>query len=302
MKGSKFSTVLLLLLLAMIWGSSFILIKKGLIYMSASQLGALRVAISSVALSPFVIRKLKKYNAQEKFYLLVSGFCGSVGPAFLFAFAETKIDSSVAGVLNSLTPIFTLIIGFSFFQLSITKQKLSGVFLGFSGAIFLILSQSEEGISLENIEYSVLPIIATILYGVNINLVKKKLSHIPSFQITAISFLLWMPVVVGYLAFSGYFVDLLYTPGTINGFMYVSILSLVGTAMAYIIFNRLIKMSGPIFASSVTYLIPVFAILWGIFDGETIELRSFMWSGLILAGIFLINAPSTKGILARTTK
>lgn len=299
MKVKNYSSYLLLLLLAMIWGSSFILIKKGLGYMEATHLGALRVGLTGVLLAPFALRKLKKYNKEELFYLAISGLCGSMGPAVLFALAETQIDSSLAGVLNSMTPIFTLIIGIIVFSLDVNKNKVLGIILGLAGAFMLILTQNGGEIGLENAEYAIFAVIAALLYGVNINIIKKKLSHLPSLDITSVSFTLLLLPVLMYLYGTG-FVDQIYNePNTIIGIGYVSVLALVGTGLAYLLFNKLIKDSGPVFASSVTYLIPIFAIFWGVLDGELLDLTAFIWIIFIIAGIILINRPSVKPSMAK---
>ncbi|MFA8299025.1 MAG: DMT family transporter [Hyphomicrobiales bacterium] len=292
MKQANTLSIVLMVILGMIWGSSFILIKKGLIYLSADELGALRIVISFLALSPIAIRKLKSYSKSDILYLGLSGLTGSLAPAFLFAFAELKLHSSLAGVLNSLTPIFTLLAGLFFFQLRPSLKSYLGIALGLYGASMLILYSHGGEMGFNNIEYSILPMLGAASYGININLIKKKLSHIPPIEITSSSFfVIGIPAFI-YLLSTDLFTKILETPDTIRGIGYVSILSLVGTALALIIFNNLIKMSGPIYASSVTYLIPIFAILWGLFDGEQLETISFLWCGIILIGIFLINGPA----------
>ncbi len=290
MKGSStFVSWLILSVLVLVWGSSFILIKKSLIYFTGSEVGLLRIVITFLFLLPLSIKSLK--NTPKKLYLLlfVSGIIGSLFPAYLFAIAETHISSSLAGTLNSLTPLFTLIIGMMFFKLRPHWFNILGVFIGLIGAVGLIYAASGVDLN-KGVAYSSLVIIASICYAVNVNLVKFFFKGVSSMDITTLTFFfIGVPAFFYLLLFTQIPHKLIYQPQSWSGFGYMAILSVVGTGLALIIFNYLIKISTPVFASSVTYVIPVIAILWGIVDGETFKWIFLIWVILILTGVFLVN-------------
>ncbi|MCK9400808.1 MAG: EamA family transporter [Bacteroidales bacterium] len=275
--------------LALIWGSSFILIKRGLEFYSSAEVGALRVSITFLVLSPFALSRLRKLSFQEWKYLAIVGLIGSGFPAFLFAKAQTGIDSSLAGILNSLTPLFTMVIGLSFFSLKIKWFNMAGVLIGLAGAIGLI--SISGGRSFEfNIQYAIYIIIATVCYATNVNLVKYKLRDVDALTITALSFfIIGMPVLLYLLIFTEFIPQISTEPAALKALGYIGILAVVGTALALIAFNKLVKLASPVFAASVTYLIPVVAVSWGSMDGEKMTPVSFLWMAVILLGIFLVN-------------
>jgi drug/metabolite transporter (DMT)-like permease len=275
--------------LALIWGSSFILIKRGLDFYSSSEVGALRISIAFLVLSPFAISRIRKLKKQEWKYLILVGLIGSGFPAFLFAKAQTGIDSSLAGILNSLTPLFTMVIGMGFFSMRIKWFNFAGVMIGLAGAIGLISISGGRGFEF-NFQYAIYIIIATICYATNVNLVKYKLPNVDALTITAFSFfVIGLPVLLYLLIFTEFIQQISADPAALKGLGYICILAVVGTALALIAFNRLVKISSPVFASSVTYLIPVVAVTWGAIDGEKMVPLSFLWMGVILLGIFLVN-------------
>jgi drug/metabolite transporter (DMT)-like permease len=275
--------------LALIWGSSFILIKRGLDYYSSSEVGALRISISFLVLSPFAISSIRKLSLHDWKYLSIVGLIGSGFPAFLFAKAQTGIDSSLAGILNSLTPLFTMIIGLGFFSMKIKWFNIAGVLIGLAGAIGLI--SISGGRSFEfNFQYAIYIIIATVCYATNVNLVKYKLRDVDALTITAFSFfIIGLPVLLYLLFFTEFIRQISTEPAALKGLGYIGILAVVGTALALIAFNRLVKMASPVFASSVTYLIPLVAVAWGAIDGEKMTPLAFLWMAVILLGIFLVN-------------
>ncbi len=275
--------------LALIWGSSFILIKRGLDFYSSSEVGAMRISIAFLVLSPFAISRIRKLSRHEWKYLSIVGLIGSGFPAFLFAKAQTGIDSSLAGILNSLTPLFTVIIGLSFFSLKIKWFNIAGVLIGLAGAIGLI--SISGGRSFEfNFQYAIYIIIATVCYATNVNLVKYKLRDVDALTITAFSFfIIGLPVLLYLLFFTDFIRQISTEPAALKGLGYIGILAVVGTALALIAFNRLVKIASPVFASSVTYLIPIVAVSWGAIDGEKMTPISFLWMAVILLGIFLVN-------------
>lgn len=280
---------LILIILMLTWGSSFILIKKGLTVFSSMQIGALRIGIAFLVLLPFAFSRLKKISRRQwKILSLIS--IGNTAPAFLFPLAQRSLDSATAGVLNSLTPLFTLIIGLLFFQLKVKWFNVVGVLIGLIGAIGLISISGGASFSF-NIGYAAYIIIATILYALNANLIKSFLKQLDSFSITIfIFFIFGLPALI-YLFFGTSFIEQLNNdPRVWEGLAYISTLAIFGTAIALVLFNYLIKINTVIFASSVTYLIPIVAFAWGILDGERFGLSYVLWIMLILFGIFMVNA------------
>jgi drug/metabolite transporter (DMT)-like permease len=274
--------------LALVWGSSFILIKRGLEVFSSQEVGALRLSITFLVLSPFAINRINKLKKEEWKYLVFLSI-GSALPAFLFAKAQTGIDSSLAGILNSLTPLFTMIIGLSFFSLKTKWFNIAGVLIGLAGAIGLI--SISGGRSFEfNFQYAIYIIIATICYATNVNLVKYKLKETDAFTITIFSFFITgLPVLLYLFIFTDFMRKMATEPSALEGLGYISILAVIGTGLALFAFNRLVKIASPLFASSVTYLIPIVAISWGAIDGEKMSFISYLWMAVILLGIFLVN-------------
>ena len=280
----------ILFTLVLVWGSSFILIKKSLLYFTALEVGLLRVVITFIFLLPLAIKKISSLKRKQRYYLAISGFIGSLVPSLLFAFAQTGIDSGLAGSLNSLTPLFTLLIGLVFFHFKSRWYNIVGVFIGMLGAIGLIYVSGDGGFAF-NMNYASLVVIATICYAFNVNFIKTYLKDIDSITITVFTFyFIGFPATLYILFLTDVPYKLIHVEETWTGFGYLSILSVVGTGLALMIFNRLIKISSPIFASSVTYLIPVVAIIWGVVDGEVLKPAYILWFLLILFGVFLVNA------------
>jgi len=280
---------LTLIFLSFIWGSSFILMKKGLRSYSHDQVAAFRIFISFIAFIPFGIKYRKKVSKENIKSLLIIGFVGSVFPAFLFTKAQTRIDSSLAGVLNSITPLFTLIIGLIFYQSKVRLINAIGVLLGLIGAVGLILYSASGNTLVGNANYyGLFVILATICYGVNVNQVKYKIKGLNGLELTSLAFMFVGPFAGIYLLFTD-FSFALSTDDYILNLFYISILAIVGTVLALIIFNTLIQNTSALFGASVTYLIPIFAIMWGIFDDEKLSLVQSLWIALILTGVYLVN-------------
>lgn len=295
-KSNLASAWLILILLGITWGSSFILMKKALLVFSSGEVGALRIVISFVFLIPFAIRRLKNIKTKIWFALLLAGILGNGAPAFLFAKAQTVIDSSVAGILNSLTPLFTVLIGIIAFKLKLRWFNFLGVAIGLTGAIGL-LAVSGSGEFSFKMSYAVYVIIATICYAINVNIIKAWLKDIDAISIVALTFLLiGIPVLIYLLVFTGFTTKVMNHPQVLTGLGYVATLAIGGTALALMLFNKLIKMTDPVFASSVTYLIPVFAFFWGIIDGEGFGWSYVLWIFLILSGIMLVSSRHPKRI------
>jgi drug/metabolite transporter (DMT)-like permease len=283
----------ILFLLAFIWGSSFILMKISLRSFSPEQAGALRIILASLALLPVSVVQLKNLKRKDLFSLLVVGFIGSFFPAFLFMKAETQIDSSLAGMLNALTPVFTLIVGMLFHQTIFRSVQGLGLLLGLAGAAGLILAG--DGFQFGTVNgYAFYIVLATCFYAISINQIKAKLPHLSGIQVTSLSFFFIGPVALIFF-FTTNPIAVLSSPGWMLHSLALAGLGVVGTALAMILMNSLVRHSSAVTASSVTYIIPIFAIMWGIIDGETITTLHLACMGLILTGVYLISRkPSSK--------
>lgn len=295
---------LLLCVLMLIWGSSFILMKKGLISFTGFQLGALRISISFFVLLPFAVMRISKVWHQHRkslLYFFLAGFLGNGIPAFLFAIAQTRIDSLLAGILNSLTPLFTVIVGVSLFGAKTRWANIAGVLTGLAGAIGLMMASSGQGFSI-NSAYGLLIVAATVLYAFNLNIIKRFLSAFDAVTITSVAFLSFAIPFVIYLFTTDFIIRMETMPQAWNSLGYIALLSVLGTAMAVILQNWLIKQTSPLFVASVTYLIPIVAIFWGIVDGERFDAVYIFWVGLILAGVYLANRPDGGFIKKRLGK
>ncbi|MDP3445612.1 MAG: DMT family transporter [Ignavibacteria bacterium] len=287
--SNKFLSWVIMTALVIAWGSSFILIKRGLLYFDAIEVGALRVVITFLSLLPFALLKMRTLNKSDFYWLSLSGIMGSLLPAFLFAMAQTGIDSSTAGLLNSLTPLFTLILGFLIFKLKSKFINIVGVFVGLIGAIGLINVSGGNAFAF-NLKYASYIILATIFYATNVNLIKAKLKHIDALTITSMTFFA-AGIIASFILFFGTDAPakIMNEPSSRIGLIYLGILAVIGTALAMIAFNALIKITSPIFASSVTYLIPLVAMMWGFSDGEYFSFQHFIWIALIIGGVILVN-------------
>lgn len=278
----------LLIILAFIWGSSFILIKKGVSVYSASQVGSLRIFSAALFLLPVVFFHVRKVPKDKIPVMFVSGLLGNLLPSFLFAAAGTKLNSSVSGILNALTPLFTLIVGAMFFRQSIAKDKLIGLLVGLAGCVFLIVINAEGKLDFTNY-YAILPVIATFCYGINANLVKRYLNNIPSLQITSVA-LCSVGILAGIYFFSTDIdFDLVQTHSGLLAMGCILLLGLMGTAVATVLSNKVIQIAGPIFTTSVTYLIPVVALGWGLLDGEKLIWVQYISMIAIIAGVYIVN-------------
>lgn len=276
-----------LVILSVIWGSSFILIKKSLIGLTPYQLGALRTVITGVILLIVGYNKLKTIPRSKWKWLLISGLLGSFIPGFFFAIAETEIDSAVASILNSLVPLNTILLGFAVFKIASTKRQVFGVIVGFIGTAILILKGSELNPN-QNYLYAGFVIASTIMYAANVNIIKRYLQDVKPLAIAAGNYLFIILPALIILLFSGFFTSETFNnPNLPKALLYVSVLSVFGTAIAKVLFNKLVQISTPVFASSVTYIMPIVALIWGVIDGESFSLTQGLAALLILAGVYL---------------
>lgn len=277
-----------LVILSLVWGSSFILMKKALISLSPIQVGALRIIITAVFLFLIGFKRVFKINRRQWYYLLLNGVIGSFIPVFLFAYAIKNIDSSIASILNSLTPLNTIIFGALIFGFSFKRSQLIGVLIGLTGTIVLILKGAEINPS-QDYSYAGLILIATVCYALNVNILKKYLQDLDALSITVGNFMLLIVPAFIVLYFTEFFTTFEYTETSRMSLLYISILAIFGTGLAKILYNHLIQISTPVYSSSVTYLIPIVAIMWGVLDGEKISIVQILAGGIIIFGVYLVN-------------
>ncbi len=282
--------------LTLVWGSSFILMKKGLESFSGKEVGLMRISMAFLFLLPLAVQRLRK--VEKKYFLLfaISGTIGNLLPALLFAISETRIDSALAGTLDSLAPLFTLIFGLAFFGQKTRWFNVTGVFIGLLGAVGLILSSSHGKLELDFF-YASLVVLATILYGINVNFINYYFKEINALDLTIlIFFVIGLPALTYTLFFTPVVHKLATHPETWTSFGYIALLAVVGSGLSLMGYNHLIKITTPLFASSVTYLIPAVAIMWGVLAGEKLSPAFFLWFLVILTGVFLVNAKSLASI------
>ena len=280
---------LYLIILSIIWGSSFILIKKSLLGLTPYQLGALRTLITALILFSVGLKSLKYINRPAWKWVVISGFLGSFFPAFLFAIAETQIDSAIASVLNSLVPLNAILLGFAIFKIGFTKRQFLGVIIGFLGTCILILRGADLNPE-QNYLYAGFVILSTIMYALNVNIIKKYLQHVKPLSIATGNYVGIVIPALLILVYTDFFSQNTYSHPDFNmSVIYVVILSLIGTALAKVLFNTLIQISTPVFASSVTYLMPIVALIWGLLDGESFGMIQVFASTIILLGVYLAN-------------
>lgn len=283
------SAVMLLIVLALIWGTSFILIKQGLKVFSPDEVGALRVSSAAVFLLPAAFVRLRELTKEHYLKLFLSGMAGIFIPAFLFANAQTNMDSSVAGIMNTLTPIFTLIIGAFIFNQKFKNTAIIGILLGFLGAVILMFARAGGQLGSLNF-YALLIVIACIFYAINVNLIKYKITDLKALTITSGSLLMIGPFALIYLfGFTDFVHKVQHETGGWQAAGFIVLLGCASTAIATVLFNKLVKISTPIFASSVTYIMPIVAVGWGLVDGETLGFGHLFGMIAITAGVYLAN-------------
>ena len=287
-KNSTFFPIIILIFLALIWGSSFILIKKGLLAYSPVQVGTLRIVFASIVLFSIAIENLGPLFRENWKQLLILGIISNLAPAILFAIAETHMNSSLAGMLNSLTPVFTIVVGVIFYKAKINFPLAIGLALGLAGSLILSLVGASGALGEFNI-YALYVIAATILYGFAGNLIKEFVNKFDPVVLVSLTMLMVGPIAVFILLTTDFIDVTLNHPESLFSILSILVLGAVGTAYALGLFNQLVHQTSAIFASSVTYLIPIAAIGWGIIDDETLFPLHFVGMAVIIIGIFLIN-------------
>jgi drug/metabolite transporter (DMT)-like permease len=286
----------ILIALAITWGSSFILIKRGLESgLTPYEVGALRIVFTSVFLLFIGWKELLKIKKHQIKYIILAGLLGNFFPIFLFSIAQTQISSSITSTINSFTPLNTMIIGSIMFGIQFTKNNKIGVFMGIIGCLLLVYAGADSNPS-KNYFYAFYVLLATFCYASNINLVKKFLTDVSPMSITVgnFAFQLIPAIIILYFSeFSMHHIHVIPSSyswlSSINPLVYVAILGVVGTGIANIYFYKLIQISTPLFASSVTYLIPIVAMFWSVLDNEGVSLLQLLGTTIILFGVYISN-------------
>ena len=279
---------LYLILLSLVWGSSFILMKKALMGLTPIQLGALRMFIAGVFLLSVGFKSLKKIKKNHYKHIVSTALLGTFFPVFLFAFAVNGIDSSITSILNSLTPFNTFIAGALFFSFTFKKQQIVGIVIGLIGTVVLILKGADLNPN-QNYWYTLLVVLASFGYGLNVNIVKRYLSDLSALSIVVGNFLLLIVPAFLVLLFTGFFTTFQFSGEGLTSLGYVTVLAVFGTGVAKVFYNKMVHLATPIFASSVTYLIPIVAVFWGLLDGEKLNYIQLIAGAVILVGVYLVN-------------
>jgi drug/metabolite transporter (DMT)-like permease len=292
MKHTKIESIFLLTVLSIIWGSSFILMKKGLLTYSPTQLASMRVFFAGLVFVPIIIKQFKNIPWDKMKYIMIFAILELGIPPFLYTFAQMHIDSSTAGILNSLVPLFTLIVGAIMFKHKFHWMTISGVFVGMMGAFLMTFFSGGPNFSISvNLvnSWGLLIILATLMYGIAGNILKEYLSEVPGLLLTAISFVS-LAIPAGIYLFTTDFTSIpLNNHQNLMSFIYIITLSVFGSALAIVIFSKLIQKSNALFASFVTYFIPFVSLIWGWIDGESISALYFFSIVIIFSGIYLAN-------------
>lgn len=278
-----------LITLSIIWGSSFILIKKSLEGLNPYHVGALRTIFTGLLLFAAGFSSLKSIKKEKWKWIAISGFLGSFIPAFFFAIAETEIDSAIASILNSLVPLNTILLGFAVFRIASNLKQILGVIIGFIGTAILILEGAELNPN-QNYLFAGFILASTLMYAANVNIIKRYLQDVKPIAIATGNYVFIIIPAFVVLGVSHFFkIETFTHPEFTSSVLYVIILSIFGTAIAKVLFNKLVQISTPVFASSVTYIMPIVALIWGLLDNESFNYIQLLAAGLILSGVYLAN-------------
>jgi len=279
----------LLFALSLTWGSSFILMKKGLEAFSSDEVAAIRISMAFLVLLPVFVKNFTKEYIKHFKGLLLTGVFGSLIPAFLFTMAETRISSALAGMLNALTPVFTIFLSIVWLKITVSRHQIIGLFSGLLAAFALILFDDVPDL-FKNLQFGSLVILATVCYAISVNVIRKYLSGLKPVGTTAWAFAIIGPMALVYLLFfTDFSLDLAQHPQAASSLMYTSILGVLGSALSVIAYNYLINRAGTVFASSCTYLIPIVALFWGIMDGESFNLSQIACVLVLIFSVYLLN-------------
>jgi drug/metabolite transporter (DMT)-like permease len=286
--AEKKSPVILIAILAIIWGSSFILMKRALNVYTPLQIGSLRIFVAFIALLPYALNRIRTIERRKWKFFILSGFAGNGIPSVLFPLAETHISSAVAGMINSLTPIFTLIVGVMLYGMKVGRGRVLGLFVGLIGAVLLLSGNGADG-SLEINMYAIFIVLATICYAFSVNTLRYKLADTDAITNTAFA-LMCAGIPMGTFLFTTDFIPRTFSSvGSLFAIVCILLLGLFSTALSTVLFNRVIKTSGALSAASITYLIPIVALLWGFYDHENLSIVHIAGLGAILVGVYIVN-------------
>lgn len=280
---------LILLMLALVWGSSFILIKRALLSFNYMQVGTLRILIAGLCLSPFLLKQVGKIPREKWKYIAAIGIVGNGAPAFLLPLAQSGLNSATVGILNSLVPLFTLVLGVLFFRQEFVLSKAIGVLVGFAGAVMLVLTGGGHAGGNQDLSYTFYVLLGTACYGTSVNIMKRYLNDVKPIPLAAMALMMASIPYALYFPFSGILDVMQQDSNAWRALGFVAILAAMGTAIALVFFNRLIQLTEPLFATSVTYLIPIVALIWGLIDGELFGVWQFAGMCVILLGVYLVN-------------
>jgi drug/metabolite transporter (DMT)-like permease len=284
----KTSQYFILFMLAATWGSSFILMKLGLRSFTPIEVALLRVSISFIVLSPFVLYHIRTIPKDRWKWLAAAGFLGNGVPAFMFALGLSRINSSLGGIINATAPLFTMIVGSIFFSMKFGKHSVWGVFIGLIGTVYLIVFGG-RGKGDTDVLYVLFPLIGSLCYGFSSNIIKLKLKELKPIVVTGAALMTQAPLTILFVFILGIPEKALSTSLNTESFLYITLLAIMGTSLAVLVFNYLIKHTTVLFAASVTYLVPMFAMAIGFFAGETISIHYFIGMGIIIFGVWLTS-------------
>jgi len=290
MDKNKIQSVFLLIILSLIWGTSFILIKKGLVGYSADQVGALRIVIAGLVFVPYMLKNFREVDFSLYKYIFIFAVMELGLPPFLYSYAQTVVNSGTAGILNSLVPLFTLFTGLIIFKVATNFLKVLGVLIGLLGAVLLVFFETGDFQTVDFANsWGLLIVLATLLYGLGSNILKEYLQNVSDMDITSIAFIsIGIPAFI-YLLTTDFFHRTFTDATVLPSFAAVAVLSVLGSALAMFLFTKLVKKSSALFASFVTYLIPFVAMIWSLLDGEGITFIQIISLLLILSGIYIAN-------------
>ena len=279
---------LLLALLTLIWGTSYILIKKSLLVFDPVQATAIRISFSFILCIPFLRGALREIPRTKYFHALIVGLLGTAIPSILFNLAMVHVNSSVSAIINSLSPLFTVLTAFIIWRIQTTRIKLIGVLIGLAGAVVLVFGK--HGLTIQgDMIYVLMPIVATICYGTNSNFVRQYFPATNALYVTALSIIAIGPPAIALLFWSGAVGTIVSRPGAYTALFYIFILAGLGTIVGWLLFYKLVQRKDALFAASVTYLIPIVAIAWGLADGEGLAAYQLAGLALILAGVYFVS-------------
>lgn len=291
-KNYSYLNFVYLIVLAFIWGSSYILMKKGLVYFSPLQVSMLRIVFACLALLPYLPKAIKNVQKKDLMFALAIAVLGSGIPSYLFPLAISNIDSAVAGIINALTPVFTMIFGVILFKTKSNFTKILGLSVALVGAGFLVFLNNNGVQKLSFNWYALAAVVATICYGLSGNILKAKLNHVNAAQLTSLTFFIIGPFALIILLSTDFVSIVKADYAAFSSIFYIFLLGVLGTGFALVIFNFLIRRTDALYASSVTFLIPIIAVFWGILDGEKIGVYHLVGLITILIGVYLMNNPS----------